>query len=596
VLADVMMPRLDGFGLLRALRADDRTRLIPVLLLSARAGEESHVEGLGAGADDYLVKPFSARELLARVDAHLELARVRADAAERLRDAQQRLQLALSAARTVAWQWDEATGAVRWSGNVQAVLGIPTDAPSDRSAFVSALVHPDDLPHLLAAIREGMARCSDYQGQVRMTRPDTGATIWVEVYGRCSGDASGTPVRLDGVVVDITERKQAEALLADRRSEAERAYAQAEAERARLQQVLDVLPAGVAIANSDGQFALSNRAAREMLGFDVAGQAMPVTDSGAYEEYGAHRSDGTPIPSAELPLQRAVLRGETVRGDRFFMRNARTGRDVPVLANSAPLLTGEGQQTGGIVVFQDITAIYDLERQKDAFLSAASHDLQQPVAAIKGNAQLLRRWLTRDGPADHDRLLTGLGHVEKATERLADQIAELLDVSRLQMGRPLDLHRSPTDLVTLAQQTVSDYRVAGEDHDWRLEAQIASLVADVDAARLRRVLDNLLSNAVKFSPAGTEIVVTIDREAVEGREWAVLAVRDRGMGIPAADLPRVFERFYRASNAAGQIAGTGIGLAGARHIVEQHGGSLVAVSVEGDGATFAVRLPLQTPG
>jgi signal transduction histidine kinase len=138
--------------------------------------------------------------------------------------------------------------------------------------------------------------------------------------------------------------------------------------------------------------------------------------------------------------------------------------------------------------------------------------------------------------------------------------------------------------------------VAGEDHDWRLEAQIASLVADVDAARLRRVLDNLLSNAVKFSPTGTEIVVTIDREAVEGREWAVLAVRDRGMGIPAADLPRVFERFYRASNAAGQIAGTGIGLAGARHIVEQHGGSLVAVSVEGDGATFAVRLPLQTPG
>ena len=84
VLSDVMMPRLDGFGLLNALRADPATRTIPVILLSARAGEESRVEGLEAGADDYLVKPFSARELLARVGAHLEMARVRREAAERV--------------------------------------------------------------------------------------------------------------------------------------------------------------------------------------------------------------------------------------------------------------------------------------------------------------------------------------------------------------------------------------------------------------------------------------------------------------------------------------------------------------------------------
>jgi PAS domain S-box-containing protein len=83
VLTDVMMPELDGFGLLRELRADPRTRTVPVVLLSARAGEESSVEGLEAGADDYLIKPFSARELLARVGAHLEMARVRREAARR---------------------------------------------------------------------------------------------------------------------------------------------------------------------------------------------------------------------------------------------------------------------------------------------------------------------------------------------------------------------------------------------------------------------------------------------------------------------------------------------------------------------------------
>jgi signal transduction histidine kinase len=82
VLSDVMMPKLDGFGLLKALRVDEKTRTIPVILLSARAGEESRVEGMGAGADDYLIKPFSARELMARVEAHLNLQRVRRESEE----------------------------------------------------------------------------------------------------------------------------------------------------------------------------------------------------------------------------------------------------------------------------------------------------------------------------------------------------------------------------------------------------------------------------------------------------------------------------------------------------------------------------------
>src|SRR5262249_25540845 len=83
VLADVMMPVLDGFGLVGELRADATTRTVPVVLLSQRAGGESRVDGLAAGADDYLVKPFSARELLARVGTHLEMARIRREATRR---------------------------------------------------------------------------------------------------------------------------------------------------------------------------------------------------------------------------------------------------------------------------------------------------------------------------------------------------------------------------------------------------------------------------------------------------------------------------------------------------------------------------------
>jgi signal transduction histidine kinase len=114
--------------------------------------------------------------------------------------------------------------------------------------------------------------------------------------------------------------------------------------------------------------------------------------------------------------------------------------------------------------------------------------------------------------------------------------------------------------------------------------------------RLVRVLDNLLANGIKYSPNGGEIEVSLARQDDGGAAWAVLAVRDHGLGIPAADRPRVFERFRRARNVVGLIGGTGIGLASTRQIVEQHGGTITVVSQEGVGSTFTVRLPLTPPG
>jgi signal transduction histidine kinase len=117
------------------------------------------------------------------------------------------------------------------------------------------------------------------------------------------------------------------------------------------------------------------------------------------------------------------------------------------------------------------------------------------------------------------------------------------------------------------------------------------MLGDWDEARIERIVSNLISNAVKYSPRGGEITIQVAEEQRGEQEWAILSIRDHGIGIPAAEIERVFEPYYRASNTAGTVSGSGIGLAGTRHIVEQHGGEIAVKSEVGD-TTFTVRLPL----
>src|SRR5262249_47299657 len=150
------------------------------------------------------------------------------------------------------------------------------------------------------------------------------------------------------------------------------------------------------------------------------------------------------------------------------------------------------------------------------------------------------------------------------------------------------------DLATLVRRAAERARVARR-HGLRLDGVETSLEGLWDGPRLERVLDNLLENAVKYGPARREVRVRLARAPGPRGEWAVLQVQACGMGIPAADLPYVFERFRRGSNVIGKIPGSGIGLAGAKQIVEQHGGAISVESEEGRGSTFTVRLPLEPP-
>jgi signal transduction histidine kinase len=171
-------------------------------------------------------------------------------------------------------------------------------------------------------------------------------------------------------------------------------------------------------------------------------------------------------------------------------------------------------------------------------------------------------------------------------------LAELLDVAKLEDGRLLTLQRRPVDVVALARQ-ISDQQQAITRSVVTVESATETMVGSWDDQRLQRVLENLLTNAITYSAVNCPITMRLWRDEVaDAGRWAVLEIRDQGVGIPAVDLPHVFERYHRGRNVAGRIAGTGLGLAGSKAIIEQHGGTITVSSTEGVGTTVIVRLPL----
>ncbi len=223
VVADIMMPGLDGFALVRELRADPRLAAVPVILLSARAGEESRIEGLQQGADDYLVKPFSARELLARVESHLEISRLRREAAAALERSAEQLRVALDTARMGTWRYDPASSRMSLDARMCEIWDIPNEPVTLAAALER--VHAEDRERVAGAIVQALdpKRRAAYRVDFRIVFAD-GAQRWVASNGQARFDSEGPDgraVELVGTALDISDLKQSEERLrdADRRKD-----------------------------------------------------------------------------------------------------------------------------------------------------------------------------------------------------------------------------------------------------------------------------------------------------------------------------------------------------------------------------------------
>jgi PAS domain S-box-containing protein len=363
------------------------------------------------------------------------------------------------------------------------------------------------------------------------------------------------------------------------------ARAEAEAGLARLRQVVDVMPEGILISDAAGRVYLSNAAAEQIMGTIPATVLEDLTSK-------VRHLDGTELGAGATPLARAVFGGEVVLGEQLVVSNDVAGRDVPILVNSAPLSDGSGGAAGGVTVFQDITPLRDLERQKDEFLASVSHDLKTPATIIKGRANLLHRALARSEAVPTTTIIEGLTSIDESTIQLVRLVDELLDITRWRMGQVIELDLGPADIVDIARRLGAEYQNMSPRHTIRIETDVKRVVGDWDEARIERVMANLLSNAVKYSPKGGEISIRTTELNRDGEAWAAFSVTDRGIGIPPAEIDKVFEPYFRGSNVQRSISGTGVGLAGTRHIVEQHAGEIHVDSEVGRGSTFTVMLPL----
>jgi signal transduction histidine kinase len=406
--------------------------------------------------------------------------------------------------------------------------------------------------------------------------------------GRLPGGRTVLPltVLVGGIVLTLTlaglvhslATGRRRALLQVREATADLRDAEAESRRQAglLGAVMTSISDAVGVVDENGAFLLHNPAARALLG-----PVDDVDDPGDWQEYyGLFRPDGrTPFPVGELPLMRA-LRGESSDGVEMIVRNAAHPEGILISVDGRPLDPSAGQK-GAVAVFRDITELRRYENDLSVFAGVVAHDLKTPLTVVQAHCETAAEELTGASPAGKS-----LARVLRAVQRMSGMIDTLLEYTT---ARDAPLRTRDVDLGALVAEVVQD-RVAHLAPEQRPRVEAGPMLpARGDPEMLRHVLENLIGNALKYVPAGevARVAVTAGQTSPG---WVRVEVADRGIGIPDADKPDVFERFHQAHSAAA-YAGNGLGLAICRRIVERHGGEIGVADNPGGGTRFFFTLP-----
>jgi PAS domain S-box-containing protein len=489
---------------------------------------------------------------------------------EQLQHKEERLRLAMEGAELGEWEMDLRTQRAFWSPLTRELLGVAPETPITFELYESRL-HPDDLGGDRCAVAECLAT-GKYQNEYRIPLAG-GGWRWIDSRAKLVRDTQGQIVRMFGVVSDITARK-----------EAEEARARSE-ERLRL--ILEsATDYAIFTVDARGSVTSWNAGAKNVFGHE---EHEIVGKDGAVLFTPEDRARG--VPEMEI---RAARRDGRAHSERWHLR--KDGTRFWGSGLMMPLRDGGGflkimrdwteARRSKELLERQAEALQLADRRKDEFLATLAHELRNPLAPLRNGLEIVRRAGVDEEVAERARAM-----MERQLGQMVHLIDDLLDVSRISRGK-IELRKDRVALAQALQSAIETVQplIERHHHELTVESLPEPVFVEADAVRLAQVFANLLGNAAKFTPPGGNIGVTVERRAGE----VVVRVKDDGIGIEPAMLPRVFDLFAQATEASERSqGGLGIGLSLVKQLVEMHGGTVEARSGGLDmGSEFTVHLPI----
>lgn len=492
-----------------------------------------------------------------------------------------RLEAILEAGEIGTWVLELQTGRVHADANVAAMFSVADGAALDD--YLQA-IHPDDVDAVRASLARAVAAREPHQ-VVHRVRTRDGADRTVNARGRVEVDETGTPVRMAGVVFDITRQAAAEADL--RSSESAR-----RAGEQRYRTVLESIDVGFCII--------------EMI-FDAAGEPYDYRILEVNPAFVRH----TGLVDAAGRTIRELVPTHDIRWSRIYGRVAKTGLPVRIEQYTSNLgrwldvyaaRLGDADSRQVAVFLRDVTEerarsetqreladnLAEANRRQSEFLATLAHELRNPLAPVRTGLDLLR--IGADKP---DVLARVRPMMERQVNHLVRLVDDLLDLARINSGK-VELKKAVVPLKDIVLRAIEMTLpvIEAKRHEFHVDLGDEPLAVLADATRLSQVIGNLLTNAAKYTPDGGSVGLGVRRTGNRVR----IEVADSGIGIPDTALPRIFDMFTQVGRHPEQESGgLGIGLHLVRQMTELHGGSVRAHSAgPGKGSTFVVELPLAT--
>ncbi|HEY9604291.1 MAG TPA: response regulator [Allocoleopsis sp.] len=643
VLLDAMMPVMDGFTCCThltnqvgtdSLKGNRPTSPTPVLMITALEDQASVDRAFEVGAIDYITKPIHWAVLRQRVNRLLQASQATEDLkqqTERVRASEARLRLALEAARMGTWDWDIVTGKAIHSETAESLYGLaPGSFEGTFEHFLGSL-HPDDRKWVLQALDRVLEKGENYNIEFRVIWPD-GSVHWIASRGQVYYDDTGKPVRMTGINMDITDRKQAEEER-ERQNKRSQLFAEVTLKIRQSLQIQEILQTTVTevqrILNSDRvlifQFVGADGAGKIVT--ESVGDRWPsvlgrnIVDDYFESEYLRRYHQGrvytiADIEKADVPdclidfmqqfdvkakLAVPIFLKEKLWGLLIAHQcgNARQWSSFETelmgqLANQIGIALAQAQ-----LLEQETRQRQELTRSNQElqeFASIASHDLQEPLRKIAAFSYQLKTKFSEVLPEQGRDYLE---RMQNAGQRMQTLIDDLLILSRVTTkAQPF----ARVNLNQVTQEVLSDLEVRIQQT--RASVEVSDLpVIDADPLQMRQLLQNLIGNALKFHRQDEPRLVKIYSQPLHNEENSPtksasavercqIIVEDNGIGFDKKYLERIFNAFQRLHGRS-EYEGTGIGLAICRKIAERHGGMITASSTLGQGARFIVTLPLE---